>query len=355
MIPIVPLRLVLAALLSVLVTVASTTDEAAAQESITTPEIVAAGTNFDCMQWRISGTCFWLDCSPLCSVKTSIHVEHFSPALVVSTMGETGDNPWTEISWVHGTVEEAAHKAQFAIQGVNMSRPLPGGKFVNRQGAHDKREGMHFKAANVIGGPGNIANIAATFGFPLFCPMTDVTPLYPYFLSGVDAVAWTTGTFEALYAATWIPGMREIGSRSLTNPLGNTWGSVFPRHGFVDQPDDVKAGAVIAQRAADIVYKSGQPHLYTRVGDAPGAWGDDGFRVFEPEELEEANPDNSLWQMLVPKRESDCKPFGEDDRFAAPGAGFSDDTYTEGAYTWLLWRPYECCKDEGSYIGKITF
>lgn len=323
------------------------------KDAITTPEIVAASTNLSCMNWRISGTCFWLDCGLTgCSVNVSVMVSHYSPSVVVSAYDKTGESPWTETRLLHGSVQLAAHKAQYAAQGVNMNRLMPSGKFVNNSNENPNREDTHFKNADVIGGPGNIATIAGGFGFPLFCPMTDVAPLAPYFLSGIDTLAWTTGTTELLYAATWIPGMREIGSRAITNPLGNTWGSLYPRHGFIRNPDDVKSGAVIAQRAADIVYKSAQPHLYVRVGALPG-WPDGGMRVWEPGELRENDPDNSVWQMLVPLTESGCEEFGVDDRFDL--ASWSDGKFDKANYTFNLWRPYSCCSDEGIFLTRIDF
>ncbi|EPM83799.1 hypothetical protein A3SM_11308, partial [Pseudomonas syringae pv. actinidiae ICMP 18886] len=55
-----------------------------------------------------------------------------------------------------------------------------------------------------------------------------------------------------------IPGRREVGG--LTS--GDMWGSVYPRSGFIHQADDYKAASVIAQRAGDVVTRSGQVHVY---------------------------------------------------------------------------------------------
>ncbi len=40
------------------------------------------------------------------------------------------------------------------------------------------------------------------------------------------------------------------------------WGNVYPRQGFLVQPDDFKAAAVMAQRAGDVITRNGQPHVY---------------------------------------------------------------------------------------------
>jgi len=61
-----------------------------------------------------------------------------------------------------------------------------------------------------------------------------------------------------VYPEALIPGMREIGGRLTLN----LWGSVYPRGGFLHQVDDHKAGAVVAQRAGDIVTRRGQLHVF---------------------------------------------------------------------------------------------
>ncbi len=90
----------------------------------------------------------------------------------------------------------------------------------------------------------------------------------PYFLSTLDSIAWRTGVPESLYPEALIPGRREIGSQA----SGNMWGNVYPRSGFVSQTDDDKASAVVAQRVADIITRTGQPHVY-QVLKGPAATG----------------------------------------------------------------------------------
>ncbi len=40
------------------------------------------------------------------------------------------------------------------------------------------------------------------------------------------------------------------------------WGNLYPRSGFVNQQDGDKAAAVVAQRVADIMTRTGQAHTY---------------------------------------------------------------------------------------------
>src|SRR3546814_16410577 len=52
--------------------------------------------------------------------------------------------------------------------------------------------------------------------------------------------------------------MRECGARTTMN----IWGNGYPSGGFLHQTDDHKTGAVIAQRAGDVVTRRGQLHVY---------------------------------------------------------------------------------------------
>lgn len=80
----------------------------------------------------------------------------------------------------------------------------------------------------------------------------------PYLLSTLDTLAWRYNVPEALYPEALIPGRREIGTRTGLN----LWGNVYPRGGFLHQTDDHKSGAVVAQRAGDIVTRRNQIHVY---------------------------------------------------------------------------------------------
>ncbi|WP_315941019.1 TraU family protein [Avibacterium paragallinarum] len=48
-------------------------------------------------------------------------------------------------------------------------------------------------------------------------------------------------------------------------------GNIYPRGGVVTQVDDYKASAVIAQRVADIVTRTGQLHIYQPAARTGGA------------------------------------------------------------------------------------
>ena len=99
-------------------------------------------------------------------------------------------------------------------------------------------------------------------GSGLLCE-SQTTSFYPYFQSGLDAFSWRQEVPEIFYPASWLPGLREIG----TWPV-QSWGGVFPRTGWTTQAEEPKAAAINAQRAGDIVTRSFQPHIYVSLSGA---------------------------------------------------------------------------------------
>ena len=303
----------------------------AAPANLNTADIVAgtARAALSCMQWRPVGVCFWLDCSPVeCDVRTSVKVGHFNPDLVVSVYNELGGNPWREVRSVLGHVQRAAARGV-----LGQLTPAPPGSSGNRTGGGSTR--LVFREADVVGHPlADLLNAVPVAG--LICASQTGSGV-PYFQSALDALAWRRALPESLYPASFVPGLREVGGGAW-----QSWGSVYPRNGWIVQPEEPKAAAVIAQRAADIVTRAGQPHVYVPLS------GPDPLdqRVWPPGGLVEGDGATGRWQMLAPLAERDCAVFGHDDRAdsAGWGAGRVD---VGGDYVWNLWRPYRCCARRG--------
>ena len=47
-----------------------------------------------CLEYRVVGICYWLQCGFGCRVRTSMKVRHFVADAVVSSYSSTGKNPW---------------------------------------------------------------------------------------------------------------------------------------------------------------------------------------------------------------------------------------------------------------------
>lgn len=174
-----------------------------------------------CLEYRIVGICFWLLCTPFgCTVRTSTKVRHFIPELVVSSYATTGNNPWTEMTTLSAAIIGAEG-------GGNLITP------------NTHRDNLpRFKNVDGIGHPGGWAatQLASQSGYAC---ASGATAFMPYYLSTLDSLAWRHGIPESLYPESLMPGIREVGREA----SGSMWGNVYPRQGFLVQPDDFKAAA----------------------------------------------------------------------------------------------------------------
>ena len=288
---------------------------AAAGNPLTDADIIAAAASQDCLDYRIDGICIWLQCNPLgCSTQASPRVRHYLPDAVATAHTARS-------SWPYAEALARSAAAVFGSGGGGASRVRG-------------REGfLRFKRVEIIGSPG-LAVAQAAVGTALLCPSA-AQPYMPYFLSDADMVGWRFGIPETLHPESLLPGQRLVGT------LERNWGSVRPRQGFLVQADDFKAAAVAAQRAADIVTRTGQPHLYRPLGGAcgRGCWG--------PGALWENAPETGKWQMLLPRREKHCAAFG------ATGEESAGRGSVKEQHAWHLWRPYTCCRPLGQLLLTV--
>jgi len=172
-----------------------------------------------------------------------------------------------------------------------------------------------------------------TGGSMLFCPGGS-SPFYLHMQTELDAPFWRgVLPVEMLYPQSWVPGLGEVG-----NGYTQTWGATYPRTGEIIQSHPVKASAVLAERVASIIYKSAQPHVYTKV--EPGS----GFVYFG------SHPHR--WQMLHHNPASSCIQFGANDSLSLTTFGDFQTDPADG-YSWNLWKHYVCCQRRGMYLYSI--
>jgi integrating conjugative element protein (TIGR03756 family) len=287
--------------------------------ALDTASIIASALSPDCLEYRVTGICYWLYCTWTgCTVKTSVKVRHYVPDAVVSSYSSTGENPWLEVR---------------AMSAANSTAQGGGDGTTN----HDNENNLaKFKNADVIGHPGGAAfsEFASSSGY--FCEGAG-TAFMPYLLSTLDTLAWRYNIPEVVYPESLILGMREIGART----TANLWGNVYPRGGFLHQTDDYKAAAVVAQRAGDVVTRRGQIHVYQPLL----ADSQDGY--WPAGELKESDASTGKWQELTPRMSSSCTVFPHTSAITQA---------QQGDYAWALWRPYSCCKREGQvFLGSVDF
>ena len=180
------------------------------------------------------------------------------------------------------------------------------------------------KAASIVGVGG---------GSMFFCP--GGASLAVHYQSDLDSPFWRGYIpVEMLYPQSWIPGLGEVG-----NGFTQTWGPTYPRSGEVIQTHPVKASAVLSERVASIIYKSAQPHIYTKVEPSSS-----GYKYFSNQTFK--------WQMLHPKVESGCVNFGSNDAIALTTFGDGKTDSGDG-YSWNLWKKYICCKKKGIFLFSV--
>ncbi|MCE4372933.1 MULTISPECIES: TIGR03756 family integrating conjugative element protein [Gammaproteobacteria] len=298
---------------------------ATASYALNTATIVGSVASPDCLEYRVVGICYWLYCTVSgCTVRTSVKVRHYIPDAVVSSYNNTGENPWTEVR---------------AMSASNATARAGGDGITSDD--HENNL-ARFKNADVIGHPGGevFNQFASSSGY--FCEGAGMA-FMPYLLSTLDTLAWRYNVPEMAYPEALTPGMREIGARSTSN----LWGNVYPRGGFLHQTDDHKAGAVVAQRAGDVVTRRGQVHVYQPLlaNSRPGYW--------PAGALMEGNASTGKWQELTPTLSSSCTVFPR-------GGSLIQATQTtqaqQGDYAWALWRPYVCCERRGQvFLGSVDF
>jgi integrating conjugative element protein, PFL_4710 family len=274
------------------------------QSSLNTASIMASSASTSCLDYKVVGTCFWLFCTKFgCKIRTSTKIKHYIPEVVVSSYNHHGQNPWVEMNF--------------------LSNGVKGGDY---QSPHKDYTQATFKNVDVIGHPqGAISQMLNSTGY--YCK-SQTTPFVPYYLSGLDFLAWRFGVPEMVYPEALIPGMREIRAN------GDTWGNIYPRAGTVTQVHDYKASAVTAHRVADVVTNTFQPHVYIPIAKKDNQSNGEWF----PPPVKEGDAKTHKWQQLHPVTSQSCAIFPDN-----PPSMLSEN----GSYAWALWRPYKCCKKRG--------
>ena len=322
--------------------------------TLSSAQIIARSYSEQCLDWKITGACIWLRCSLFgCRIVTTPRISHRLPDYVVAAYSQTGQSPW------RGGQQHIPNPTRHAVNELS-------GGGISGVGATDQlTDELKFNEVDVIGGP-----VMRLTGFNRFLCRRTSRPLFPYFVSLQDAAAWRSGLPDHDRREAREPGLREIGSWP-----DFTWGSVYPRTGFVIQAHSGKAAAVASQRAIDIVLRDGTGHVtgqsinhqaqpVTR-GDAMasnpkacqvsgGRWeqtpklGHAGRCVKQVwyQWLGKADEKTDRWQMLLPHPTNRCETFGEQLEWRHPGVA------ENGGYVWNYWAKYKCCVKGGGVLLK---
>ncbi len=103
--------------------------------AINSLQIIASALSPNRLEYRITGICYWLFCTPWgCTIRTSVKVRHYIPNAVVSSYAQIEDNSWSEIAML-GT----------GIPGVAEG----GGNNEQKRGL--RKDNLRYKNADAIG------------------------------------------------------------------------------------------------------------------------------------------------------------------------------------------------------------
>ncbi len=288
----------------------------------------------NCLHYKVVGMCFWFKCSPTgCGVETTLKLDHYLPDAVVTVYTKPTNNPWVFAKTV---VDPPAYKiGQLQLQQLNGMRMGFGDEHDNSSVDLNNR----FHEVDMIGNPALMLLNKYNFLLP-----STATAYMPYYSSLLDAEGWRFPGLERFYPGSEIPGLHDIGRMIL-----HDWGSLYPRNGFVNQPDDAKAAAVAALRASTMITAIGQPHLYTPLSNVCG-------NHCKADAVKE-NSTVSQYQMVYPTVENQCVVFGGSDTASLRPWESAAAIKGHDRYVWILWRHYHgCVPDEGAkYLGSMNF
>lgn len=284
-----------------------------------------------CSHYEIKGVCFWLKCNGMCRVETTLDVDQYLPDEVETVFSSPTDDPWDFASMV---IDPAANVAGQAQMKASTGHSLSDGASHDNSSADMNNR---FHEVDIAGNPALL--LLNTLPFMI----TSVAiPYAPYYSSLLDAYAWRFLALERFYPGSLILGIHEVGTLIL-----HDWGPVYPRNGYVNQPDDAKAAAVNAMRASTIVTSVGAPHIYNPLSNSCG-------KHCVVSSVSE-NSSLTQYQMIYPIAQKQCVVFGSSDIASLQPWETAASIAGNDRYVWVMWRHYSgCIQDHGAtYLGFI--
>lgn len=292
-----------------------------------------------CLNWEVRGVCLWLKCATyVCWTDSSIKVKNHVPDLVIQSYDRANGEPWTESEDINEIAQGDAESSWVTtligwVDNFNVSSiGIAGG--VSTQGSEHKKAGVSFKLVDAYGNPAKVAfNAFAAATMGLVCDGKS-WPLFPYYISNLDSIAWRWDIPEMFYPQSVIP----LFTPWSLGQFHNNWGPIYPRHGFLFAEDPLKAAVLTTFRAAHFITRNSQPHLYVPLSPSSksGYWPAGG--------LDQDDGDTGQFQMLYPDKEDSCQlfPYG----INISSSKRSDD----GSYVWNFWKSYKCCDKKGQTL-----
>ncbi len=177
---------------------------------------------------------------------------------------------------------------------------------------------LQFNEVRVLNNP-----LARSFHQAICSDLPDTSPEI-YYISEPDALGWKEGSFERNLPQSRVAS--QIASQCFRLPLGaqdqcmKTWGTLYPRTGFIVSSSEPMASAVSAVRAVSIAKDPAPAH------------------IVESRLQYSFNIKEDKLQMIQPVTSVSCISIGQN-----PSSWEKGKTSKDGQYVWFYWNWRLCC------------
>lgn len=313
-----------------------------------------------CVEYRYIGECWSIKTSYPWKFATKSIAQNYIPDLQVEVTSRTpskdtdifenSDNAPTDI-FSGGIIQNVGTIFGRIMDGLFSLGPDL--QWMENQSAKtDTSNTLLFREAMVIGNPTESLTMSLWSVLPGYCS-SSVPPYTPFFLSSIDVFSWRIlATTDALILAIYSVNYASW------NEIGASMGSVYPRLGLSESPEEFDTGVTMAYRAVSIVSDlrtaySGVIGLHialptpTYAAGSRSNMGDMKFRTIR-------DHSSQLLRMTYPKEANTCTNYSNISKVKKEVLNkmYTDDNkYQSSAFK--VYRPYICCKRKYSYIASL--
>ncbi|MCG9576700.1 TraU family protein [Vibrio tubiashii] len=307
------------------------------QSSIPYSEISTATMMPQCVEWRVTGMCFWMTCTPFgCSFDSSMKVTHWNPDYVVEVKSDVEESPMGYTAATSELFSEVGSEVMsmmgFPNNGLESSST---GSNNSKNSGGNASSNLRFYDAAVVGNPALLqysTTYGTAFGSIGWCE-SPATPLQVYYDSLLDAFEWRVGMFEAWNATISFP--------HLIGPTGiDTYGDLYPRIGATTQPSPYKAASTLAYRAAHIVTSGSGSHA-TLSTLPPFSTTNHSWPVLPMSNF------TTRWSNIKPTPTVSCQTMATNMQHYIEEASIHSE---QENYLKMGWSQYTCCYRRGSKL-----
>lgn len=316
----------------------------------------------DCVKYKFIGLCFWVKTSFPWGFGSNAAAQNYVEDLQVEVTRRvpvegTGifdevDNAPTDL-FSGGILQNVGAGFGRIMDSLYSTSSAPDLQYKENQSAITNTSNPNqFLEAMVIGNPTLSLSVNLWASLPGYCKST--TQSYkPYFVSSLDVYSWrvlatTDALLLALYTAQY----------ASWNQIGTDMGSVFPRMGYSESPDELNATVTASYRALSIVNDlrpqfSGVAGLH--VGTQTQAYASGSLSNKSDMKYRTVRDHTSQrLRMTFPNEEQTCTTYTGLSKTALIS---ENQDFVEknkyGSASFKVYTPFVCCKRKHSYLYTV--